>query len=238
MKKLNIAAMSFFIVIIMVFASCNSFHMTGNGDLITSERTVSSFHKISSGGSIEICFYESSEYRVTITTDSNLMEYVTSEIRNNTLYLGQKSGSYSFTEISVDVYCPFVTSVSMSGSGKFSANDAITAQEFELHISGSGKVEGEINCGTFNAVVSGSGIINISGYNEDSNINISGSGKFNGLDFIIKKADVNISGSGNVNVHVTENLKAVVSGSGTLNYRGEAQVDKNIDGSGKINKLL
>ncbi|MCL2211972.1 MAG: DUF2807 domain-containing protein [Treponema sp.] len=234
MKKFNVIAMSF---IIMVFVSCNSFHIAGNGDLATSERAVTSFQKISTGSSVEICFYKSSEYKVVITTDSNLMEYVISEIKNNTLYIGLRNGSYSFTKIMADVYCPVLTSVSISGSGKFSSNEKIAVPEFELIISGSGKADGEIDCDILNAVISGSGVINISGNNKNSNINVSGSGKFNGLDFIINEAVVNVSGSGDLNIHVTESLKAVISGSGILNYRGDPQVDKNINGSGKINKL-
>lgn len=220
----------------MICTSCNT--IKGNGDLMSSERTVPTFEKIHSSGSANVRFHISQEYRVIVTTDSNLIEFVTTTVRNNTLNIGTESGSYSFTKLTVDVYSPILTGVSISGSGSFDSNDRITASVFEANVSGSGNIKVIVESEAFSSSISGSGNVTISGNNNDSNIIISGSGRFNGNEFINNRAVVNISGSGTASIFVTDNLNARVSGSGRINYHGNPSVvNSNVTGSGQINRL-
>ncbi|MDR0797013.1 MAG: DUF2807 domain-containing protein [Tannerella sp.] len=227
--------------IVVIFASCVSctffLPIKGNGNLVTSEKTVPAFEKISVSSSAEVRFHASQEYRAVVTVDENLDEYVEIVSKNNALNIGTKSGSYSFTKFSVDIYCPILSGVSVSGSGSFKNMDEITVSTFETSVSGSGKIEGTVKCEKFSARISGSGKINVGGNSKDADIGISGSGRYNGNDFIVNNATVRISGSGNADVHVTENLKANISGSGGINYRGEPKTDTKVSGSGRIRKL-
>jgi hypothetical protein len=237
MKNLNFVAMIVVIGIFTVFVSCTNIPIAGNGKLTSSERIISSFEKVHSGSSAEVRFHGSQEYRVVVTTDSNLIEVVTTEIRNNTLNIGTVNGHYSFTKFLVDVYCPVLTSISISGSGNFYCNDKITVSAFEFGVSGSGKIEGLIECESFSGRITGSGGIIVSGNGNDSSINITGSGNFSGNNFLINNANVRVSGSGNANIYVTDDLKATISGSGGINYRGDPKIDSSITGSGRIKKL-
>jgi hypothetical protein len=179
MKNLNIFTLLLITGIFIICVSCiNFFPTVGNGNLITSEKTVSSFEKINISGSAEVRFHASQEYRTVITVDSNLLEYTEIVTRGNTLNIGTKNGNYSFTKYLVDVYCPIVTGVSVSGSGLFTGNDTIATSTFDSNISGSGKIEGTIKCGNFSAKITGSGKITVSGNGNDSEIDISGSGTF------------------------------------------------------------
>ena len=229
-----------FVPIVIVMALCSSciiFPIMGNGEMESSEKTVSSFEKIHSGGSADIKYLISPEYKVNITADSNLIDFVTAEVKNKTLYLGLKSGSYSFTKLQINVYCPDLIGIDISGSGMFSADETIVAPEFDVEISGSGKVTGTFECDKLSADISGSGKITVSGTGEDLNITITGSGKFTGDNFIVNDAVVKISGSGKANIHATYSLKVNISGSGELNYHGSPQTNFNISGSGRISKI-
>ena len=189
----------------------------GNGNLITSEKTVSAFEKISNTGSAEVRFHASEGYRVVITVDENLDEYVEISTENNVLNIGTKRNSNcSFTKFLVDVYCPVITSVSITGSGNFGGN---------------------IECDNFTANITGSGNITVSGKSENANIVITGSGNFSGNEFYIKDATVRITGSSSANICVEDNLKATITGSGGINYRGEPKVESKVTGSGKIKKI-
>jgi len=94
-----------------------------------------------------------------------------------------------------------------------------------------------INVPTFTAVISGSGNIIAAGNGGESNIDISGSGTFNGDELGVNKAVVRISGSGKANINVSEYLNANISGSGIINYSGNPKVNSKISGSGRLNKL-
>ena len=217
--------------------SCVFNAITGNGNLVTTEKSFSAFEKINVSSSANVRYYSSPEYRVVVTVDENLDEYVEIVTKNNVLNVGTKSGSYSFTKFLVEIYGPTLTGVSLSGSGSFENVDKITTSTFETSVSGSGKIEGNIECKNISARISGSGRIIVSGSSKDADIGISGSGKFNGSEFIVNNATIRISGSGDVDAHVTDNLKANVSGSGNVNYRGEPKTDTNVSGSGRIRKM-
>jgi hypothetical protein len=209
----------------------------GNGNITTSERIVSTFQKINVSGSATVRFHISQEYRVVVTVDENLAEYVEIVTRGNTLNIGTKSGSYSFTKFVVDVYAPTVIGVSVSGSGSFENLDKITVSTFESSVSGSGNIKGTVESKKFSARISGSGRITVAGNSQDTDIHISGSGRFIGSEFVTNNASARISGSGNAEIHVTDNLRASISGSGSINYRGNPIIDSSISGSGRVRNI-
>ncbi|MCL2175764.1 MAG: DUF2807 domain-containing protein [Treponema sp.] len=253
MKNLNIAVLLAAVVISAVYVSCNGIPVKGNGNLVTFERTVLEFEKINSSVDAEVRFHAGKEYRIVITVDSNLEEYVEIETKNNVLNIRTQNGSYLFTKFLVDVYCPVLKGVSISGSGSFSGNDKIIAASFEAIISGSGSINGIIECDDYTVNISGSGKVNVSitcnnlsadlsgsgniiitGTGNNSNVRISGSGKFNGIDYKSNNVTARISGSGNMNIWAVESINAIISGSGSIKYRGTPKIDFNGSGSGQI----
>ena len=251
LKKLSIVFVVLAIGFSVINVSCVHF---GNGNIITSEVSLTPFERIHSSGSYEVRFHVSPGYRAVVTVDSNLFQYVTLNIYNGTLDIGTKNmKSCRFTKFIVDVYAPALTGVKISGSGKFIVIDKITAPSFDLNISGSGNVEGSIEsdtfsiklsgsgklknniiCNDFSANISGSGAITVSGTAKDSNIAISGSGSFNGAEFKTNNTTAHISGSGNLHIWVLDYLRASVSGSGSIKYRGAPKIEFNGSGSGRI----
>ncbi len=223
----------------LLFAGCalgNAMLVKGNGNIITTERTISSFEKIHASGKVDVRFHVSKEARITVTVDSNLDKYTKIETNGNELWIGTKNGNYSFTEYTVDVYYPALIGISVSGSGSFSCSDEITASSFDTEVSGSGQIKGNIHCENFSSKISGSGEIFVSGDADDLSVTISGSGDFDGKNFSVKNVSARISGSGSADIKVSDHLDADISGSGNLYYSGNPTVESEISGSGKIVK--
>ena len=253
MKKSNIAAMILIIGLSSIYLSCVAFSVRGDGQLITTEINVSSFEKINMSTGAEVRFYASQTYRVVLTIDSNLYDYVDIYTRNRELNIRWKNRGPYFTRFLVEVYGSALTGVSVSGSGSFTAMDKIVTSSFKTNISGSGETEATVECGDFSAIISGSGKTNhniicdtltadisgsgeiiITGTGRDATIRISGSGDFNGSEFKTNNVSARISGSGNLNIWVLDYLRANVSGSGNINYRGNPRVDFDSSGSGRL----
>jgi len=241
MKKLYVISLLFIIGSLLGCCSLdnlgNIITVKGNGNVITSEKTVSSFEKINIGSGAEVRFYASRDYRTIVTVDSNLLEYIEIDTRGDTLNIGTKNENFSFTKYLVEVYCPAVNSVSVSGSGRFYGMNKINVSTFTSNVLGSGMIEGTIESETFSAKISGSGKITVIGNSKDLDIDISGSGSFNGSEFGINKASVRINGSGEANVNVSEYLDANISGSGVINFYGNPKIDYKVSGSGRLKKL-
>jgi hypothetical protein len=217
-----------------VFIFCLDRPIRGNGNIITSNRIISSFDDIDISGSAVVRIHKDIETRVTLTVDSNLLEYIELEVKNTTLNIGTKKGRYSFTKFIVDIYCPDITGISISDSAKVELSDKIITPSFKTEISGSGRIEGIVESDNYSANISGSGNITIKGTNKDSDIKISGSGNFHGKELKTNNSTIKISGSGSVSIYVTDNLKADISGSGKITYIGTPKINYRGTGSGVL----
>lgn len=253
MKRLSFALL----LLVAGFSFVYAAGARGNGKIITIEKNLSPFERIHVGGSGELNYHQSQEYRVAVQIDSNLEEHLDISTRDSRLYIGPKQGRalFSPTKLIVDVYCPSPSGVAISGSVKFTTMDKISAGDFRLNISGSGKVDGDFECDnfstrisgscdinsnivctSFSAEISGSGKIAVTGSAKNLNVSISGSGEFNANEFQTNNASVNVSGSGLIQLWVMEYLQARMSGSGGIRYRGDPQIDLRSSGSARLEK--
>jgi len=176
----------------------------GNGHLIHSEKPVSMFEKIDNSSSADVCFHVGDEYRVVVTIDENLEKYVEIFTKDNILHIRTKNGSYSFTKLLVDIYCPILTGISISGSGDFESKDIITVPTFKTTLSGSGDFKGSVECENFSATLSGSGDMTITGSSKEANIVLLGSGDLKGS-IECENFFATLSGSGDM--RITGNCK-------------------------------
>ena len=233
MKKLSFA----FLLFVLWVSFANAAGSRGNGNTVTVEKDVLPFESIYAGGKLTVNYFQSQEYRVFVTIDSNLEEYLNIFTENNRLNIRTKRGKkISPREFTVDVYSPGLSDVSMSGDIQFRGTDIIHARDFSLRISGSGDVDASIICESFSARSSGSSLITLAGSCNDLSISISGSGNFNAYEFQANTADVRVSGSSRIDLWVLEHLRAKMSGSGWLRYRGNPFVDLQSSGSGYFSR--
>jgi len=230
-------------------------NVKGNGEIVEVERVLYAFEKVDNKGVADIYFHKSDEYLAVIKTDSNIQEYIELDQDGDKLIISMKSGSYDINKLDIDIYCPTLSVVTISGSGDFETVDKIEVDSFvinilgsgdmkidvestdnQVNISGSGDIKGKIVCQSFSGSVTGSGDISINGNSQNATINIMGSGDFKGGEFHTKEAKVGIMGSGDVDISVENALNASIMGSGDIRYFGNPTVTKSVMGSGEIIK--
>ncbi len=208
--------------------------INGSGILITTEKTVDSFEKITISSSADVVFFEAENSRVVITVDDNLIDFLEIESIDNILEIGTQHGSYSFTEFKVEVYGAVPNTIIINGSGSFVNEQEFAVPFFTLVISGSGTILNRVACETYSAVISGSGRILLEGSAESLEIQLSGSGQFSGIEFQTNRTIASLSGSGNIEIFANEFLEANISGSGNILYRGDAKLQTRVSGLGTI----
>jgi hypothetical protein len=228
------------LALIMLFASaCSLLPTLGSRTIISENRVVSGYTRVdlSGAGSLEV-IQDGSE-ALTVETDDNVMPYITSEVRNGTLYLGLDSRQRSFlpSKLHFTLHVKDLGGITSSGSWDVTSTSLQTGT-LEIAISGTGKVIiNSLTVDTLDATISGSGNLDLSGKTGSQSIGISGSGKVLLGDLQSTTASVTISGSGNVTLWATGTLDVHVSGSGDVSYYGNPQVSFDQSGSGNIHSL-
>ena len=237
----NIILVAIIVAVCASFVSCISITniaKRGCGNIVSSERTVSAFEEINVGSSAAVRFHVGDEFRVVVSIDENLYEYVETVTRSNTLRIGTtRRDSFSPTQFVVDVYAPTLSGVTVSGAGRFENTETLIVPNFEINVSGAGRITSAVESDSFTATISGSGRITAFGSSQNVVIRISGSGRFLGSEFITNNTTAHISGSGNAELYVIDNLNATVSGSGRIRYQGNPRVDSRVTGSGRIRRV-
>ena len=223
-------------MILLVTPGCLSdFFLEGNGINETEKRITSAFSKISSEGAFNVTVTQGDNFNVLVTAESNLLPYIETEVRGNTLHLFTKRihSIKSNHAIEINIIMPGLTGVILSGSGIIKTG-RFQSTDFNATLSGSGIIESNVEAVTLDATISGSGNLLISGTSEKAKLLLSGSGKISAGNMFLNECGATISGSGNIWVQVEKNLSATIIGSGNIYYSGEPAIETHIYGSGNV----
>jgi hypothetical protein len=215
-RTLSFSTTALFIVLVVSACDITVFGERGSGNVITETRTVSGFDEIVLSGSGEVVVDINGTESLTIEAEDNIMPLLTTEVRDGRLELSTKSSISPTVTVIYTISAATLDGLSIGGSGDITAA-GINAESFDAEISGSGQIE-------------------VTGTTDAIDLEISGSGRYAGANLVASIATVSVSGSGHALVNVTDTMDAEISGSGTVEYIGDPNVNSSISGSGDISQ--
>ncbi|MFN2148722.1 MAG: head GIN domain-containing protein [Anaerolineales bacterium] len=212
----------------------------GSGNMTTEERSVSGIKavELAMNGSLHIEYGDTEA--LTVKAEDNLLPYIETLMRGNTLLIRVEPGANFQTNRSIDFTLTVteLTDLSVSSSGDISAS-ALDGSRCSVDISSSGSIDLDaVNCTTLTVSISSSGGVNIaSGYVEQQSIRISSSGDYDARDVEGRDADITISSSGSATVRSSDRLTGTISSSGNIYYFGDPRVEVRTTSSGDVERL-
>ena len=209
----------------------------GNGDVTTITRSVGNYDEVNVGGSFDVELVAGTEGTITIQGESNLLEYIVTEVRGNALKIKVENNKNLRTTKKIKITVPFqdLSEVTLAGSGDVWTKDVIKATNFKTAVAGSGDLTLDVDASSIDASVAGSGDLTLKGNSRDIEASVAGSGEVHAKDLKADNAYVSVAGSGDVSVNCSKSIKARVSGSGDVEYYGNPdKQDTKVSGSGKI----
>lgn len=216
--------------------------INGNGDFTSQTRTVSEYDQVSLQGSMKVELIAGKEGKLTIEAESNLSEYILTEVSGGKLKISVEKGVSlnPSRNKGIKIRVPFKTlnQVSLTGSGDIFSSDQIKAERFEIDLTGSGDINLDLQAKNVKGSITGSGDIFLRGKARDFRCIVTGSGDFDASKLEAERVDASVSGSGNIMVHASRELKSRVTGSGDIEYKGNPQMeDFRTSGSGSVSKM-
>lgn len=214
----------------------------GNGNVVTIERSVGDYDAVALAGWFDVELVDGNEGEITLKGESNLLEYIKTEVKNGKLIVKAEKGvnlrpSNWNSGIYITVPVETINSVTLSGSGDIVSKTTLKSDDFATRISGSGDITLDIEAENVEATLSGSGDINLEGRATNLDIQVSGSGDIKAYELDAEFATVQVSGSADVKVTVNQSIDARVSGSGDITYRGNPKkIKSKSSGAGDISK--
>ncbi|MGB7841613.1 MAG: head GIN domain-containing protein [Salinimicrobium sp.] len=213
----------------------------GNGNMKTETRKVSNYDKIELEGSMNVELVAGTEGNLKVAAEENLLEYILTEVSGDELKISTEKG-YNLdpsgnNKITVTVPFKDLSRVSLTGSGDIRTRDRITAENFEIKITGSGDIKLPLQAKNVRASITGSGDIDLIGSAKDFDCKVTGSGDISAFDFKCENVDATVTGSGDIQVYASEELRAKIPGAGDIQYKGNPKKeDFKTVGIGSISK--
>lgn len=228
-----------FVSLLLFTTSCEDvLGIKGSGDKITEYRDVKDFHALDISADARVDVRVDSVYRVEVTCEESIIDFLETVEDNGVLKIHFDRDVYDVDGLRIRVWAPNWDAIETSGSVDVYAPDAISGDDLELKLSGSGNMRvSDVDFQNINTFISGDGNITLGGSAHTLHCTVSGSGDVDALDCPVQIATVSISGSGNVRLDVAEQLDVVISGSGNVEYLGDPQVNSQVSGSGSVKKI-
>jgi hypothetical protein len=211
----------------------------GNGDMTSEKRNTADYDEISLVGSMDVELVSGTEGNLTVEAESNLQEYITTEVNGGTLKISVEKG-YNLKPSrnnGIKVTVPFkdLSAVEVTGSGDIWNTSKIIAKRFSTKVTGSGDIKLELEVEDLSGQVTGSGDILLSGKARDFDCKVTGSGDFKAYDLSAENVEATVMGSGDIQISANSSLKAKVMGSGDIKYKGNPKnQDFKTSGSGSV----
>jgi hypothetical protein len=232
----------------------------GSGDMVTVERAVNDFNRISVMGSGDITISQGEKQSLVVTLDDNLLEYLQTKVESGTLILGfdperaRRKDLRPSKPIEFEITLPDLSGIAIYGSADVKSK-GLDLDRFSIDIYGSGDVQvdqmqcsrlsmnvmgvGDIQIDDLEAQylevsIPGKGTVRLVGLVEEQDVNLPGLGNYLAGKLQSQIAYVSIPGMGDATVWVTDELYADILGSGDIEYFGDPQVYHSGLGSGDL----
>lgn len=239
MKKTYILLLLLAIISVSTLSSCRRFRCVhGSGKVVTDNRKVSDFTRLDISGGFKVTLVQDSSQTVSIHADDNLLKYIKTNVSGGKLSIHSRRNFCSSGEITITVGVRNLEEVDASGAVEIASNGVVNTKDLHFDLSGATKIDMELNAATVNTEGSGSTEIYLKGQAGSHNIDLSGSGKVEALDFVVGKYNIETSGATNCKINVLNTLNVHTSGASEIEYRGNpSNVTNDKSGASSVKKI-
>ena len=210
----------------------NRTSVKGNGDVTTQSRDLKGFDGIRACCSLNVELTQGGSFSVEVEAESNLQEYIETEVSGNTLEIGFKDNVNirNREPIIVRVTLPELEMIDASSSADVVTMGSFKGERLRLESSSGSAIEATFSGGRVSADASSGGRVNVEGKVDFVDAEASSGAKVLADNLDAKEADADVSSGARIEVRVSEKLKADASSGGSIHYHGNPS-DLNTDTS-------
>jgi hypothetical protein len=136
--------------LLIVSSACSAINfidnrIEGSGNVITEDRDVSDFDRVTLAGFGKVTIEQGNEESLTVRTDDNIMPYIRTEVKGDTLVLdftgqGERRSINPSDGIEFDLVVKDLNRLDISGAGSVEVNE-LEAEKFLADLSGAGTLD-------------------------------------------------------------------------------------------------
>lgn len=188
----------------------------GSGNIGSEQRDIAGFSKIDASGIFQVEIVAQKDFAVEVEADDNLLQYVKTEVRGDTLEISLEKRVKTSNPLRVRISAPNIDGIEASGVVRVSVAD-LKNSELAVNTSGASKIK-------------------LAGETGVLIVDVSGASNVEAGELSAANANIDASGASQVNVNVSGELVADASGASRISYTGNAKVSKSTSGASSVSQ--
>jgi len=226
--------MLFALLMMVLLSGCVPVTLTGSGNVVTQEESITGFDKVDISHSFEVNISQGESFSVIIRVDDNLVEHLQVVKQGSTLKIGLKPNRDYTTRnatMEAEVTMPELIGLDLSGASHANITGFKSTKDLSVDLSSASSLQGDIDAGDISIDLSGSSETTLTGSGQNLIIDVSGSSELDLSDFPVADAKIDASGASTATVNASGRLDVDASGGSKFYYLGSPTLGE-IDTSG------
>ncbi len=225
MKSLqNAFRLSLCFFMMLAILPANAQRITGSGDVIKEDRSLSGFHSIEVSDGVDVYIEQGNKESVVVRADDNLVNMIETKVVGETLVIDAK-GSYRKSK----AFEVFVTLKDLNRLEAYGGSDVyglseMQLDELEIVMKGGSDLEMEITAQKMNCTLRGASDAQLKGSVDHLIVDARGASDLEAKRLIVNVCELEMSGASDAEVTVKEEIDAKASGSSDIYYRGNPKI--------------
>ncbi len=208
----------------------------GNGNVVTDSRSVTDeFTRISASEGIMVYVTQADDFKIEVEADDNVIDLIRTDINNGKLRIHAEENIGRATK-KVYVSLPSITELSASSGSHLETENTIKSDNLVVDGSSGALLKIELVANDLEIDASSGANLNISGQTDNADIDVSSGGNINAKQLESNNCVADASSGGNVQIQVSEFLRADASSGGNISYSGSPELEKKKSMSGSVHK--
>jgi hypothetical protein len=224
----------------LLTSACEINMVSGSGNVITQNRSVSGFCSVTFAGIGELDITQGSTESLTIEAEDNIMPHITTTVANGNLRIAFDNENWQNVvrptrNVKFTLGVRSLSGIELSGLGNVTM-PALQADALTIKVGGAGGIKiDKLTAGQVTTTMSGAGNVDLAGKVTSQSVTLSGLGNYSASDLDSQQATVSLTGAGGASVWARNTLDVKVSGAGSVSYFGTPTITKSITGLGVLN---
>ncbi len=225
MKKVNqvLAGLLLAVVFVSSTNSLSAQRASGNKNVVNQERPVEPFTGIDVGGAFNVYLTIRDQFSLIIETDENLLEKITTKIRNEKLTI-TSSGIRNASKLNIYVSAPEISYVNVSGAATLKSDNTLAADYLELIASGASNLSLDVDVDELVTEASGASSVKLTGTAFNHKVKASGASDVKAGNLLTTNTTVAASGAADVKINASEKVTRKISGAGSVKVTGAPEI--------------
>jgi|SRR5690606_5288108 len=186
----------------------------GSGNVVTEQRSVSEFSRVSVGGVFKAEIKAGEDFSVTVEADDNLLPLIQTEVSGDTLSISTDSRLRADDPMIIRVTAPTIDEVEATGAANVDLS-GVDSRVLSLSLSGASKMTAAGNADRISA-------------------DVTGASSLMAYDLTANSAIIDTSGASRTRVNASSHLIADASGASTILYKGSPNIRRSSSGASTI----